>query len=474
MSFVPIFVRSDLVPTLVVGGGMVATRKVRSLVDSGVQVRVIASEISSDLQALDNVECLERAFEFSDLDNAKLVIAATNNRELNAAIAEQCESLGILANTATDSLSAGFILPSTINRDPVRIAISTGGASPTLARLLRSRLESLLPPTYSQLAALLERFRNAAKAAIPDSLNRGRFWAEIVEGPIGDLVHAGRDDEAEEALEQVIAQAGSEPVREGEVWIVGAGPGDADLLTVRALRLIQRADVVVVDRLVSQAVQGLIRTGAQVIYAGKKRADHSIPQEDLNVMLAKMAKSGKRVCRLKGGDPFIFGRGAEEIETLVEYDVSFQVVPGVTAASGCASYAGIPLTHRDHAQSCAFITGNRREDGSLNLDWEKHVNPNQTLVFYMGLAALPLISEELIAHGLPADTPAALVQQGTTPHQRVVISTIEQLPLDAKVAAIQSPSLLIIGSVVSLYHKLKWFRTGADTVRHAGDFFEPK
>lgn len=472
MNYLPLFVRADLVPALVIGGGKIATRKVRSLRESGVSVRVISPQIDDALAAIEGISCERREFQNSDLKGAKLVIAATDNRALNAQIAKRCESLGILANTATDSLEAGFILPATINRDPIRVAITTTGASPALARTLRNRLESLLPPTYSQLAALLEKFRLRAKTVMPDSRDRGRFWAEIIEGPIADLVHAGRTDEADEALEKSIATIDSSARNEGEVWIVGAGPGDADLLTVRALRLIQQADTVVVDRLVSPAVQALIRPGAELIYAGKRRAEHSIPQDELNLLLVKMAKEGKRVCRLKGGDPFIFGRGAEEIEILAEHSVRFQVVPGITAASGCASYAGIPLTHRDYAQSCAFITGNRREDGSLNLDWKYHANPDQTLVFYMGLVALPVISEQLQAHGLPGDTPAALVQQGTTPHQRVLISNLADIAKDAVDANIQPPSLLIIGKVVRLYQRLRWYRTGADTVTPAADFFK--
>ncbi len=472
MNYIPLFVRADLAPALVVGGGPVAARKVNTLLESGVSVRVISPQVCDSIAAKTNITVELRPFEDSDIEGATLVIAATDKRELNAHIAKRCESLGIWANTATDSLDASFILPSTINRDPIRVAITTTGASPALARMLRSRLESLLPPSYSRLATLLEKYRAKANRALPNQRARGRFWAEIVEGPIADLVHAGRDDEASEALSTAIESSDSSTPREGEVWIVGAGPGDPDLLTVRALRLIQQADVVVVDRLVSPAVQALIRPGAELIYAGKRRAEHAIPQHELNLLLAKMALEGKRVCRLKGGDPFIFGRGAEEIETLVEQGVKFQVVPGITAASGCASYAGIPLTHRDYAQSCTFVTGNRREDGSLSLHWDSLTNPAQTLVFYMGLVSLPVISSELQAHGLAGDTPAALVQQGTTPHQRVLISTLSDIAKDASDAEIKPPSLLIVGQVVRLYHKLRWYRTGADTVTHAADFFD--
>ncbi len=472
MKFLPLFVRADRVPALVVGGGPVATRKVRVLRESGVVVRVVAPRVEPALESMDGVTIERRDYRESDLKGAKIVFAATDNRALNAQIAKSCEHLDILANTATDSLEACFILPAIINRDPINIAITTTGASPALTRMLRSRLEALLPPSYSRLAALLEQFRARANAAIPNSRVRGRFWAEIVEGPIADLIHAGREDEAVQALDKAIVNSDSSAPRDGEVWIVGAGPGDADLLTVRALRLIQQADVVVVDRLVSPAVQALIRPGAELVYAGKRRADHAIPQDELNLLLVSMAKEGKRVCRLKGGDPFIFGRGAEEIETLVDHGVRFQIVPGITAASGCASYAGIPLTHRDYAQSCAFITGNRQADGSLDLEWARHANPAQTLVFYMSLHSLPTISKELQANGLPADTPAAVIQQGTTPHQRVLISNLADVANDCVEADIQPPSLLIVGQVVRLYHRLHWYRTGADTVTHEADFFD--
>lgn len=472
MKYLPLFVRSDLIPALVVGGGVVAARKVRALREAGVAVRLVAPDVDPSLETLEGVAVERRAYREEDLDGARLVIAATDDPALNAAIAQRCEELGILANTATQSLQASSILPSTINRDPISIAVSTTGASPALAKMLRSRLESLLPPSYSRLAELIERFRAPANRAIAGSRERGRFWAEIVEGPIADLMHAGRDDEAAAALQKAIDKADGHAPAEGEVWIVGAGPGDADLLTVRALRLIQQADVVVVDRLVSPAVQQLVRSGAELIYAGKRRAEHSIPQDELNLLLVEKARQGLRVCRLKGGDPFIFGRGAEEIEVLVEHGVRFQVVPGITAASGCASYAGIPLTHREHAQSCAFITGNRREDGGLDLDWARLTNVDQTLVFYMGLGTLAEISAALIEHGLAAGTPAALVQQGTTPHQRVLVSSLADIPNAATREDIQPPALLIVGQVVSLYERLRWYRTAADTIAPAADFFD--
>jgi uroporphyrin-III C-methyltransferase/precorrin-2 dehydrogenase/sirohydrochlorin ferrochelatase len=243
----------------------------------------------------------------------------------------------------------------------------------------------------------------------------------------------------------------------GTVYLVGAGPGDPDLLTIRAWRLIERADVVLYDNLVSAGVLALVPASAQRIYVGKRRDRHTLPQEEINQMLARLAHEGRCVVRLKGGDPFIFGRGGEEIETLAAQGVPFEVVPGITAALGVASYAGIPLTHRDYAQACTFVTGHLK-DGSMDLDWEALARPRQTVVVYMGMLGLPLLCRKLVAHGLAASTPAAIVQQGTTAAQRVVIGTLETLPQRAVEAKLQPPTLIIVGDVVRLHARLDWYR----------------
>jgi uroporphyrin-III C-methyltransferase/precorrin-2 dehydrogenase/sirohydrochlorin ferrochelatase len=278
----------------------------------------------------------------------------------------------------------------------------------------------------------------------------------VLQGPISELVLRGRDGEARAALEQALDDA-HPALGGGDVSLVGAGPGDPDLLTFRALRLMQQADVVVYDRLVSQPVLDLVRLEAERIYAGKERAKHALPQEDINHLLVRLAREGKRVVRLKGGDPFIFGRGGEEIDTLAAEGIPFQVVPGITAAAGCASYAGIPLTHRDYSQSVVFVTGHL-QDGSLNLNWSALAQPRQTIVFYMGLLGVDVLCRELAAHGLPAATPAALVQQGTTPQQRVLTGNLETLPDIVHRSQVKAPTLIIIGEVVRLRERLNWFK----------------
>ncbi len=471
MPYLPLFLDSEGRNALMVGGGAVAARKAELLLRAGLLLTVVAPEIRSELADNDRACCHHRRFEFSDLDDADLVFAATDDAELNREIAAQCRVRHILCNAATDSQGGDFILPSVIDREPIQVAISTSGASPLLARLIRNRLETLLPESYARLAGLLERYRDQVKRDLP-ARSRSRFWQEVLEGPVADLVHGGRDDEAESVLERLLANPTSSAT-DGEVFIVGAGPGDPDLLTVRALRLLQQADVVVWDRLVSPPIRALIPKHAEAIYAGKRRSDHQIPQGDLNLLLVELAQSGKRVCRLKGGDPFVFGRGGEEIETLVEHGVRFQVVPGVTAASGCAAYAGIPLTHRDHAQSVSFHTGNLKA-GELVLDWQSMRDAHQTLVFYMGTVSLPIIQRELVAHGRSAKTPAALVQQGTTPHQRVAVGTLSSLHQLATDAGFEPPGLIIIGDVVKLYAKLRWYRTGADAVDATTGWFDTR
>jgi uroporphyrin-III C-methyltransferase/precorrin-2 dehydrogenase/sirohydrochlorin ferrochelatase len=344
-------------------------------------------------------------------------------------------------------------VPSIIDRSPLVIGVSTGGASPVLARLIRAKLETIIPASFGRLAGLVGSFRDRVKARFSKPADRRVFWEQILEGPIAEMVYAGKEQEAERALEKALAKGGS---ARGEVFLVGGGPGDPDLLTFRALRLMQQADVVVYDRLVSPEVLALTRRDAQHIYAGKERSNHSLPQEDINALLVRLAREGKRVVRLKGGDPFIFGRGGEEIATLAEEGIPFQVVPGITAAAGCSAYSGIPLTQRGYSTSVVFATGSLR-DGSIDLNWEALAHPDQTVVFYMGLHSVDTICRELIAHGMPATTPAALIQQGTTRHQRVLASTLAGLPEVVKREEVHAPTLVIVGEVVRLRDKLKWF-----------------
>jgi len=462
VDFLPIFLNIKAQRCLVVGGGKVAARKVLLLKQAGAQVSVVSPELCQEVArsvAAGEVEHINRPFEDDDLQDRMLVVAATSDTPLNERISLLCRRQNTPVNVVDNQPLCSFIMPSIIDRSPVQIAISTGGASPVLARMLRTRLENLIPAAYGRLATLVDGFRTKVKEAFPNVEKRRAFWERTLEGSVAELVFAGRDGEARIALEQAVAQREQIGADVGEVYLVGAGPGDPDLLSFRALRLMQQADVVVYDRLVAEPILELVRRDAERIYAGKERDNHSIPQEGINSLLARLAKEGKRVLRLKGGDPFIFGRGGEEIATLIDEGVTFQVVPGITAASGCATYAGIPLTHRDHTQACIFVTGNLK-DGSVDLNWPMLSHANQTVVFYMGLHGVKIICEQLIAHGRDKTTPAALVQQGTTPDQRVFIGDLSNLSELVAKNNVKAPTLIIVGEVVQLHEKLSWFKPG--------------
>ena len=468
MQHLPIFFDVKQQLCVVIGGGEIATRKVALLLRAEAKVRVVAPELCASLQTLlhnGRIEHAAKTYQLSDLDDAVLVIGATDDLQVNREIAQAARERRIPVNVVDNPEDGNFIMPSIIDRSPVLAAVSTGGASPVLARLIRTRLESLIPAGYGRLAELAAKFRDRVKQARPDANDRRRFWDCIFQGGIAERVFSGHMHEAELMMEQEL-QSGGSLKGIGEVYLVGAGPGDPDLLTFRALRLMQQADVVVYDRLVAKPILEMTRRDARRIYVGKERDNHAMRQEEINQTLADLAKEGHRVLRLKGGDPFIFGRGGEEIDTLAEQGVPFQVVPGVTAAAGCASYAGIPLTHRDYAQSVTFVTGHLK-DNSMNLNWQQLAQPAQTVVFYMGLKGLPVISRELQAHGLPADTPAALVQQGTTHKQRVFTSTIADLPAVAEREQPKPPTLIIVGDVVQLHEKLAWFNAPAHSEQGA-------
>jgi uroporphyrin-III C-methyltransferase/precorrin-2 dehydrogenase/sirohydrochlorin ferrochelatase len=457
MDFLPVFLNLQNRPCLVVGGGEVAARKVALLLRAGARVTVCAPQLGTTLAAQARVGAIvHRAERFDEtaLAGCVLAVAATNDEEVNRRVSQAAQARAIPVNVVDHPELCSFVMPSIIDRSPVLVAVSSGGRSPVLARLLRARLETAIPAAYGRLADLVARFRGRVKQRFARIANRRLFWERVLQGPIAEMVLSGRARQAEAALERAIEHAGGGAV--GEVYLVGAGPGDPDLLTFRALRLMQEADVVVHDRLVSSAVLDLVRRDARLIYAGKERDRHTLPQESINELLVRLAKEGKRVVRLKGGDPFIFGRGGEEIETLMSEGIPFQVVPGITAAAGCASYAGIPLTHRDYAQSVVFATGHL-QDGTVNLNWPALVQPRQTVVFYMGLHGVGMICEQLIRHGMPPATPAALVQQGTLPEQRVFIGDLLSLPGIVERAGVKAPTLVIVGEVVKLHERLKWF-----------------
>ncbi|AYG45717.1 uroporphyrinogen-III C-methyltransferase [Pseudomonas sp. Leaf58] len=457
MDYLPLFHKLQGGRVLVVGGGEIALRKARLLADAGAALRVVAPDVDGQLAALAREgggEVLVRGYQAADLVGCRLVIAATDDPGLNAQVSADAQALSLPVNVVDAPALCTVIFPAIVDRSPLVIAVSSGGDAPVLARLIRAKLEAWVPSAYGELAGLAARFRHKVKSLYPDVNQRRGFWETVFQGPIAERQLAGQGAEAERLLQAMVDGA---PMQQGgEVYLVGAGPGDPDLLTFRALRLMQQADVVLYDRLVAPAIIEMCRRDAERIYVGKRRADHAVPQDQINRLLVELAQQGKRVLRLKGGDPFIFGRGGEEIEELAEHGIPFQVVPGITAASGCSAYGGIPLTHRDYAQSVRFVTGHLK-DGSSNLPWNDLVAPAQTLVFYMGLVGLPTICAELIRHGRAASTPAALVQQGTTRNQRVFTGTLADLPSLVAQHEVHAPTLVIVGEVVQLRDKLAWF-----------------
>ncbi|MCG3169949.1 MAG: Siroheme synthase [Pseudomonadales bacterium] len=460
MDYLPVFLDLRGRTALLVGGGRVALRKAELLAAVGARLRVVAPRILPELAQLvaaSGGECHPGRFAPQHLDGVVLAIVATGVAEVDAAVQRAAVARALPVNVADRQELCSFILPAVVDRSPVIVAFSTGGRAPVLARALRARLEAMLPAGLGRLAGFLGSRRDWLRERVPAEAVRRRIWERLVNGPAAERVLAGDEAGAERLLAQEVATGGEAP--QGEVYLVGAGPGDPDLLSFRALRLMQQADIVFYDRLVAPEVLALVRREAERVYVGKTRGAHAVAQPRINELLAEQARLGKRVLRLKGGDPFIFGRGGEEIEHLADAGIPFQVVPGITAASGCAAYAGIPLTHRDHAQSVRFVTGHLR-DGSVDLDWEALARPGQTLVFYMGLVGLPVICGQLIAHGLTPDTPVALIQQGTTPAQRVLVSTLREMPRALATSGLRAPTLTIVGTVVGLHARLQWFRPG--------------
>ncbi|MEE8058100.1 MAG: siroheme synthase CysG [Pseudomonadales bacterium] len=463
MDFLPLYFQLHNKPCLIIGGGSIALRKAKLLQKSGAVIYVVALEINPELQLIvkkTGGNFRTAGYSANDLTDKFLIIAATDDNVLNKQVSRDAHQQHIPVNIVDNPDLCSFILPSIIDRSPLVIAVSSGGKSPVLARLLRSKIESIIPSAYGQLASLVGSYRDRVKIRFRDIDDRRNFWEDILQGPIAEMVFAGKHKIAEDMLDHQLSN-GTQPNPSGEVYLVGAGPGDPDLLTFKALRLMQKADVVLYDRLVSEQIVDLTRRDAEKIYVGKARSDHAFPQQDINQLLVTLAKQGKRVVRLKGGDPFIFGRGGEEIEELAQHKIPFQVVPGITAASGCAAYSGIPLTHRDYAQSVRFIAGHLK-DGTADVPWNELIHENQTLVFYMGLVGLPIICQQLIAHGRADTTPIALIQQGTTSSQRVICSTLKDMPECARQKQVKAPTLLIVGEVVKLREKLAWFEQTAD------------
>lgn len=419
MQYLPIFTKLDNKPVLVVGGGEVALRKCRAFLKARAAVTLVAPWFCDELKEHaqhNEVTLIDAYFDESHLDGKMLVIAATDRDEVNNTVFELANARNVFVNVVDDQPKCTFIFPSIVDRNPITIAISSAGTAPVLARRLREKLETLIPQHIGPLATLVGGFRDKVKQRFKHFSDRRQFWEGVFDSSVVSKVQTGDTQGAEQLLEQML-DAKAEP--EGEVYVVGAGPGDPELLTLKALQLMQQADVVVYDFLVSDEIMELVRRDADLICVGKRLGDHSVVQEDTNQMLVDLAKQGKKVCRIKGGDPFIYGRGCEEVQVLAANKVNYQIVPGITAAAGCSAYAGIPLTHRDHAQAIQFVTGHCKKDGQ-ELDWQSLAKPNQTLAIYMGVIKSPHIQAELLQHGRKADTPVAVIENGTRKNQRVV------------------------------------------------------
>lgn len=488
MNTFPLFFKLEDRKVLIVGGGDVALRKADLLSRAGACITILAPSISEEIQALLNDskhELIYENYHKAYMTGARVIIAGTDDEALNHQIHADATELNIPVNVVDTPHLCDFIFPAIVDRNPIVIGISSNGKAPVLARLLRARLETLIPQGYGKLAKLAGEFRGEVKAKIPTLTGRRQFWEHAFEGQVSQLMFAGNENQAKAKLqadlnsteatltaknttEDNVLSNGSttapvisnEPIETprtiGEVYIVGAGPGDPELLTFKALRLMQQADIVYYDALVSPQVLDLCRRDADKVFVGKKRSNHAVAQLGINELLVNSAKEGRRVVRLKGGDPFIFGRGGEEIESLRAHGVPYQVVPGITAANAAASYAGIPLTHRDHSQSVRFVTGFLKA-GAPNSNFKNFLNTDETVVFYMGLHSLPRLTEGLIEAGRNSDTPIAIVSNASMPNQQVLTGTLETIVELQEQNQLPTPALLIMGDVVALHHDLAWY-----------------
>ena len=464
MNHLPLLINCRHRSVLLAGGGKVAARKAQAFIQAGASLHLVAERLAPAMrQLLDerNIQWQRRCLKAEDVDEHLLkgfflVCAATSDPELNDAIAAYCLEHGILCNHAGRHQHGDVVMPVIRRRGAVMITVSIDGGLPIMARQIADYVHGGLLHAHCRLAELAVDVRSQARRRYPSARQQKRFWDCVLLGSAARLAFAGDLRGAQGEIKRLLSDEKLLAAGQGEVYLVGAGPGDPELLTVKALRLIQQAQTVVYDRLVSREIMELLPADVERIYAGKVRSQHTLPQQDINRLLVGLAHSGKRVLRLKGGDPLTFGRGGEEVQTLLAERVPFQLIPGITAASGCAAYAGIPLTHRDYAHACILVAGYLK-DGSVNLDWEILARPRQTIVFYMGSQVLEIICERLIRHGLPEDTPAALISQGTLPSQRVVASSLRHLPEAVKKSPVDPPTLIIVGEVVRLHEVLRWY-----------------
>lgn len=451
MDYFPAFLKLNARNCLLVGAGDVAARKARLLLAAGARLTIVAPRVGAmvaDVMRNRDVKHMQREFRPADLQGQWLVVAATGDVEVQKLVRTSADAARIFCNSVDDVANSSYITPAIVDRSPVVIAISSAGAAPVLVRKIRAQLETLLPASISHIAAVAREWRDEVGCKIRDSLGRRRFWERVFDGGVASLIRRSGKTAGHEEISRLLGEAVASPDLCGEAWLVGAGPGDPELLTLRALEAMQAADVILHDRLVSDDVLALARRDAKRIAVGKTVGSNRNSQDKINKLLVSLVASGKRVCRLKGGDPFIFGRGGEELEALTAAGLPCQVIPGITAAAGCAAYAGIPLTHRDMSQSVVLITGHGK-DSVDSLDWPSLARDRQTLAVYMGVQRFPDLMNKLIRHGRSADTPVAIIENGTTPEQRVIRGSLGQLCLLAAAHRVTTPAMLIIGEVAA-------------------------
>jgi uroporphyrin-III C-methyltransferase/precorrin-2 dehydrogenase/sirohydrochlorin ferrochelatase len=461
MQYFPLFLDLKSKSVLLVGGGTVAARKFALLADAGASVTVVAPALCDELlaaHARGGFAHQARKFTAADLDGRWLVVAATNDREVNARVAAGAAQARIPCNVVDDRELSSFIMPAIIDRSPVQIAVSTGGASPVLARLIRERLETLLDGSLGTLAAFADRWRDRVKARIGDLGARRRFLSWMLTGPVAASLRAGRDARAEQLAHEALESRDALP--QGHVVLVGAGPGSAGLMTLAGLRALQEADVIVHDRLVSPEVLDLARRDAARFDVGKFVGGGGATQEEINALLVEHAWRGEFVVRLKGGDPFVFGRGGEEIDCLRRHGVSFEVIPGITAAVAAGAYSGVPLTDRRHAQSVRLLTGNSDEQ-LAQFSYADLAAGRETLAFYMSVGRLAGLRAQLLAAGVPGTMPVVFVENASRAEQRVIVTTVDAMQRDAAANKVKAPSMLIIGNVAAAAAELQWFGAGA-------------
>jgi uroporphyrin-III C-methyltransferase / precorrin-2 dehydrogenase / sirohydrochlorin ferrochelatase len=463
MRYFPLFLDLKDKPILLVGGGEVAARKCSLLIEAGARITAVAPQLGVELtEALARGALTHRAREFSDADVAGvwLVVAATDDRAVNAAVAAAANAARIPCNVVDDRELSSFIMPAIIDRSPVQIAVSTGGTSPVLARLIRERLETLLDSSLGPLAAFADRWRTAIKSKFADIGARRRFLSWMLTGPVAASLRAGREHQADELTRKALDSADGIP--KGHVVLVGAGPGNSGLMTLIGLRALQEADVIVHDRLVSAEVLDLARRDAARFDVGKFVGGGGATQDEINQLLVEHAQRGEFVVRLKGGDPFVFGRGGEEVDFLRQHGVSFEVIPGITAALAAGAYSGVPLTDRRHAQAVRLLTGNSDEQ-LAQFNYSDLAAGRETLAFYMSVGRLVALRDKLLSSGVEGGMPVAIIENASRADQRVLVTSVEGMHRDAVMQKIKAPAMLIIGNVAASAAELQWFGRQAAT-----------